>query len=423
MEKHKIHPAWIQMICCCAIIFVGLGVVINTAGIFFVSVTEELGIGRAALSLYMTVQGIANVIFLPIASKILPKYNIRVTLSLATVLIAVALAAMSSYNTVYLWYVSGAAIGIGMSFVGTYSVPLIINNWFKKKEGLAMGIAMACAGLAGVILNPVMASLIATRGWRTAYLVLAVIVAVILLPLMMFVIRFKPSDVGLKPYGEEDNAAEGNANASTPEMVGLSAAEAYKTSAFYLLCIAAACISMTTSIWSHFAGHAAASGYTTTMAATFVSCSMFGAMVGKVALGMLRDRLGIKKMIIIGCSFALVGLLLIIFGSSALIPMLIGGALYGVGCGLPATSMPFATKEVCGNKAFSAIYASVTMFTTIVSQFTIPIIGQIYDMTQSYVAGFGLIFAVVLLAIPLFFLAFKNGKKAIEKAAGKSVGY
>ena len=81
-------------------------------------------------------------------------------------------------------------------------ISLVTANWFTAKRGLAISIALSGSGFGGAILSPIVSSLIVGVGWRSAFLVLAAICMVAALPITAYSFRTKPSEIGLKPLGE-----------------------------------------------------------------------------------------------------------------------------------------------------------------------------------------------------------------------------
>ncbi|MEG1873714.1 MAG: MFS transporter, partial [Ruthenibacterium sp.] len=197
----KLHPAWLMLIACCFLQAGCTGILYNCAGIFFPPVCAELGFGVGELSFYMTMRGVFMMLLLPLAGRLLVRSNLRVLLSVSVLGAALAVGAMAFFTQLLQWYIAGAFLGIFGSFIFLLPAPIIIGNWFAKKSGLATGIAMACSGLGGAVMNPVGSYIIAHWGWRSAYLVLAGVCLLLVLPFTLFVVRFQPSDIGALPYG------------------------------------------------------------------------------------------------------------------------------------------------------------------------------------------------------------------------------
>src|SRR5699024_8921463 len=70
--------------------------------------------------------------------------------------------------------------------------PIVINQWFKKSNGLALGILSATGGLFGAIAQPITAELIGSLGWRTAYITVGIAVIVIIVPVALLLMKRSP---------------------------------------------------------------------------------------------------------------------------------------------------------------------------------------------------------------------------------------
>src|SRR5699024_4605136 len=83
-------------------------------------------------------------------------------------------------------------------------VSVLITNWFKKKQGFALALALAGSGLGGAVLSPVITALIGGIGWRSTYVALGVMCVVLTLPIVIPFFTSKPADKGMEPYGGID---------------------------------------------------------------------------------------------------------------------------------------------------------------------------------------------------------------------------
>ena len=79
---------------------------------------------------------------------------------------------------------------------------LFLPHWFVRKRGLAIGIAFSGVGVGAIILFPWLQTLIERLGWRRACWTMAILVALTLLPLNLFLQRHRPEDMGLAPDGD-----------------------------------------------------------------------------------------------------------------------------------------------------------------------------------------------------------------------------
>jgi len=141
----------------------------NATGLFLTPVSDDLGMSLSSLSLYVSIMSIVTMIFLPFAGKLIAKADIRIILIVGGIFHAGAFAAMGFMNSVWGWYILAIPCAIGYVIVAQIAGPVIINNWFKKSKGLALGIMMATVGAFGAFIAPWIGNLIANEGWRSAY--------------------------------------------------------------------------------------------------------------------------------------------------------------------------------------------------------------------------------------------------------------
>lgn len=138
-NKKKIHYAWWILVGLCLIVGLGKGGLNNSSGLFLNPISKDLGIGMGNLSLYFSVSAIVTMIFLPIGGKLMAKYDTRLLLTVAIILQAGAFAMFGLMNSVWGWYLFAIPLAVGGVFITVMAGPVLINQWFKKKNGLALG--------------------------------------------------------------------------------------------------------------------------------------------------------------------------------------------------------------------------------------------------------------------------------------------
>ena len=102
--KKKIHFAWWVLLGLAIIIGIARGGINNAGGLFLTPVSEDLGIGMGQLTLYLSIASITTMIFLPIAGKMMAKYDIRLLLIVSIILQAGSFAMFGLMNSVWGWY-------------------------------------------------------------------------------------------------------------------------------------------------------------------------------------------------------------------------------------------------------------------------------------------------------------------------------
>ena len=204
--KNKSVYHWLIVAACSGLAMAAIGISINCAGIFFAAVSEELGVGRGDVSLTVTLTNVVTGLMGPlVASRLFGRVNIKILTGIGSVVTALCFAGMSAAKHIAVFYVLSTLMGIVITGYSNVAITYIIGNWFQEKNGFAMGITMSCSGLGGAIFNPVLSAAIEAFGWRAAYLTAAGFVLLLTLPGVLFVIRERPEDKGLLPYGAAES--------------------------------------------------------------------------------------------------------------------------------------------------------------------------------------------------------------------------
>ena len=153
---------------------------VYTFGAFFEAMVEDLDAGRGSTAL---VFGVTLLLFFGlgvVSGPLADRFGPRRLVVVGAVLMAIGLALTSRVDDVaagYLTYGVGVGVGGGLIVTPMYSTA---GGWFVERRALAMGVVATGNGLGTLVLVPLAERLIADRGWREAYLVLAVVDLVLL---------------------------------------------------------------------------------------------------------------------------------------------------------------------------------------------------------------------------------------------------
>ena len=271
---------------------------------------------------------------------------------------------------------------------------------------------MAFTGIGGVIFNPIGTALIqgGPEGWRTAYLVFGIIVLVGTLPFTLLVVRSKPADKGLLPYGAEEVAAETSSAQKSAD--GVSASVAMKTPAFVAIAIFCGVITLNQTIYQFLASYATSFEATLPQIAAasgvVASAAMAGQAIGKVLLGIINDR-SVRLGIVFGLACGAVGVLLMWLMPSPLVLLLIGAFLFGVVYAMTTVQTPLLVRSVFGSADYTNIYARISMVGSLMSAVAAVFWSFIIDSP----GGFPLMFilGLVCMAVCLVTSFFALGQK------------
>ena len=410
--RGSFHYAYLIVLSCIVMTCLPCALVLSCAGIFFTPVSEFFGVPKASFTLYFSVLNLAMMATLPVAGKLLAARDARVVLSVATALCGLGMFGMASCQEVWQFYLVGIVLGVGVAPLIYLAVPTLINAWCVKRVGFFVGLCMAFTGIGGVIFNPIGTAIIQSspEGWRQAYLVFGIIILVGMLPFTLFVVRGKPADKGLLPYGAGEKDAADADGAATVVTQGVSAADAMRTPAFWAIVAFCGLITLNQTVYQFLSSYAlsfsdslpqiaAASG-------VVASAAMGGQAIGKVFLGSVSDR-SVRLGAICGIAVGAVGVLLMWGMPSVLALLLVGAFCFGVVYAMTTVETPLLVRSVFGSADYANIYSRVSMVGSLMS----AVAAVFWSLVIDSAGGYALMFALSLvcmaacLALALFALA------------------
>ncbi|BAK44959.1 MFS transporter [Eggerthella sp. YY7918] len=368
----------------------------NTPGFFYAPVSEYLGIGRGEFSLYYTAQAAVTFVFLLFSGKIINKYHEKLKLILIAAIVSqfIGYGFFANGTALWHWYVGAVFVGAGNAFDAHLLIGILVNNWFKLKGGTILGLVFAFVSVVGAVVSPLVSTLIAVQGFRVAYACIGVCSLVLVLPTVLFLIKYQPQDCGMRPYGEATLEERGVDNLKTSENGGISHAVALKSSSFYLLYFFTYAICCWASFNFAMPGYAASVGFDAVHVGLASTCVMVGGIIGKLSLGVLTDKAGVCRATLIISLLGIIGMLLLVLSPSA--PLFFVGAIFfGLALSLTGVMSPAATRDVFGSKDYDTIYSNIATSTWLGTATAIPLYNFVFDFTGSYASG--MIAAIVLL--------------------------
>ena len=407
-KKHGLHYGYCVVFGVFLLMF-PMCFILNAASIFYTPVSEELGITQTAFGLHIAITEAVMALMLPTINKIFRKYDARITITACMLLEGAAYLVNSMAGSAWVFYGTAVVLGCCESLLIYLIIPVLINNWFVKNTGLWIGVCGAAQGIAGAIFNSVGASVIASSGWRSCYVLWAVVCVVVGVPASLLFIRFKPEDKGLMPVGYTGSAT----TASDIKLPGISTKDALKTVAFFGVAFCPVLMAFGCNINFYFNSYYLSIGMTTVMAGTAASMVMFGNMFGKLIIGVIADHS--LKLATIASGAGLIAMPLFIFvAPQAMWTAWAAAFLFGITYGACNTLGPILVRNVFGGKDFGAIWSQATRIQAVFVTFASVLWGLIVENT-SYVTGMWISFALFLIAVFLGLKSLRDAKRMRER--------
>ena len=304
-----------------------------------------------------------------------------------------------------LYAVFGVVLAIGRSATGVPMVALV-TKWFVKRQGLALAIAQS-QNVGSAVFAPLVVFLLANNDWRWSYIWLGVVTLVVV-PLSLLM-RDKKVESTTATEGLSGSAlkhAPTAASTSASAAPGLTLGEAMRTRAFWTLnfmvlgcCICHSCILL------HGFNHMTDVGVLESVAARVVMLMAIFGMIGKIANGLLADRIGAKWAIAI--FLGLQAVMIPFFIEARQAPSFYSWAvLFGLGFGGPMPVYAMLFREYFGTRAIGTILGVFFMVAAIGMGSGGMMGGVFYNFFGDYSVPFftssstGMISAILALTLP-----------------------
>jgi MFS family permease len=200
-------------------------------GPFFLPIAEDMGLSRSALSAIIAVGMLCYGLGMPLAGHLVVTRGTRFVLLLGSAMVLVALAWTAlARDAIALLLAFGILLSLGLSFTSPVAFSPVLSRWFRRQRGMAM-FFLSTGSMSGIaILMPVFAYGIAEVGWRNTLLGFGAVFAVLMFPIIRFMIRDDaPANADLLPASAERPSAPASSTAS----LSLDWREAVRTRPFW----------------------------------------------------------------------------------------------------------------------------------------------------------------------------------------------
>jgi MFS family permease len=201
---HRFHYAWIVAGAVFLALLTAAGVR-GTPGVLLVPLMNDMGWDRATISFAISVGIALYGLTGPFAAAVMQRFGIRRTLLAALLMLSLAVASTTLVRTPWQMVLTwGVLTGLGTGTVALVLGATVVNRWFKKRRGLAMGVLTASTATGQLVFLPLLASMIESQGWRAATLIVAGATALVI-PVVYLLVPERPSDLSLRPYGADND--------------------------------------------------------------------------------------------------------------------------------------------------------------------------------------------------------------------------
>jgi MFS family permease len=381
----RIHYGWVIV----AAFFIMWAVVFGiqfSFGIFFKSLQDALGCSRATISWAMTINMSVCALTMVPAGWAIDRFNIRIVYSLATFVYCLPLILCSRILEPWHLYLLYGLMGVSAGIFGP-SIFTVITRWFTEKRGLALGLASAGTGC-GTLVAPLLTNeLVASYGWRNTFVVLGLASAIILFICTQF-IKNPPESVSDKSRSMTGKSADRDQIRLSTPLQGMTFGQAIETREIIFIIVASSTALITTKMaLIHIAPHATDIGISPFMAAMALSTIGCGSLLGRIVMGVLQDRIGPQRSMIICLTTMGVCLFALPFITSD-VAFFVFAILFGFALGGDLPQVPAITVQCFGVASMGVIYGLIATVANLISSLAPFVTGYVFDVTHSYTTAF-----------------------------------
>jgi MFS family permease len=386
-ENNWLYPGWVVVLAAFFGVMVSFAALVPyTFSLFIAPLHDAFGWKREGISMAFGITAMTVAACSPGIGHLLDRYPPRRIILPAIVLFAAGVASLSLLRGhLAQFYATYVLIGVVGNATAQLAYSRAVSTWFFARRGLAFAIMLTGSG-AGSIVLPILAQhMIASHGWRSAYVALGVVALVVGIPLTAIFVRERP---GFRAGVEAQDAA------------GMSAAEALRGRVVWILfaCLLFYSISANGAV-AHLSAILADHGVKTGAAALALSVMGAAGIIGRLLTGHLLDRFFAPRVSLVLLLLSGVALVIVAHAHSATAGIA-GAAMLGFGMGSEADVTPYLLARYCGVKSFSLLYGCSWTAYAIGGAIGPVLVGRVFDSAGGYLPG-----AVQLLSVPCLIAA------------------
>ena len=405
MDKYKNNYKYVIAVSSFILMAVAFSIVNSVNTILTAPVIEARNFSIGEYSLVFTITAITVAIFSPLVGSLLNKINIKIIMSISSILAGGGFILYGFANNILSFYIIGIVVAIGMCGLTTIPISTMISDWFEpEKKGAIMGIVFAGIGTGSFFWMQIVSRLLERYNYRLAYLFLGAIVVIVSLPISLFIAK-RPDDVvaKLKEQNNKDNKLNNKSSDKSYTFKDIS-----KTPSFWTFSIGLLLMGISfAGIKQHVQPYLSVLGYSISFNANIGSTISVTGLVSNIIGGILFDKFKTKIVLYFMGIISCISIVFLILAGNPLFAYLFT-IFYGITMCMSAIWPSYGVSRLFSNKNYSVIFGFVNMFFTIGTSVGPFLSGVIADTSFGYKASWVIYFFITIIAYFLFIRSVKN---------------
>lgn len=376
------YRGWSVVIACGIIAAFSWGLGFYGLGVYLHALNHRHGWSTGLISVAVTLYYALSAGCLVVVGGVIDRHGPRGVLTYGVLAMAAAVALLGLITAPWQLFAVYVLMATGWSCLGSTGLSSTLLPWFGRRQGLALTLALTGASVGGMVLVPVLVALVQRHGFRFATAAVSVALLAIGLPLVWLVIGGRPTPVQVATElrrdagGAPERAATREATVWTRQAV-LRVPRLWTLMVPFALALAAQVgfLVHQISVLEPALGES--------RAALTVSATTVAALLGRIAIGLLSDRVDLRKLsaVNIGAQGAALAVMAAWPSSS----VLVGASLvFGLGVGNLITFPPLLAREEFGQRSFGTVFGLVGAATQAGVALGPGLMGLLHDALGSY---------------------------------------
>ena len=350
----------------------------STFGLFMVPLQQSQGWSRAEIAFSLTLTTFLAWFAVLISGWLMDHIRLRPLLFAGIALGAANLAAFSLIGAnIWTFYVLVVALAFTSMGASPLALSKIVQGWFDKRLGSALGVLYACGAVGGVVYPVLISSVIATEGWRQAFLLMGALALVGGMVAALWLIREPPATTSTATASTALPAS--SATPSRAPMIAFLGDPTWWKLALWNFLFAMG----TGFIMIHFAPLLHDRG--ATPAQTGLALSVVGAshFAGNLLAGWLVDRISPRRMAALLMLMPLAAALLMLKGQGYA-ALVVAASILGLASGSDGSLSAFLARHYFGGKLFGQAMATQMVALTLAGGVSPWVSGLMRDSSGNY---------------------------------------
>ena len=413
-KKKKFDYKWVVIAASFVMVMISLGFCSSPKSYFIGPITEHLGIDRSTYSINDSLRHITSAVVSFFFGTLIKKFGARKLIAAGFISLVCSSLCYALAENIWVLYLGGVLLGLGLCWTTTSMVGLIVNRWAKENKGTIMGAVLAANGIGGAIAMNIVSPIIESHatGYKNAYLVVAVVLFVAGV-IVVALIRENPKGKENEPVEISKKKSRGKS------WVGLDFRDTKKKWYFYgaIFCVFGVGFFLT-ACNGVAVQHMKDVGLDPKFVTTIWSIHSLVLALFKFLTGFIYDKTGLRTTMLICTGTALVVVIclaLVTPTPEGKILAIIYSVFSGLALPLETVMLPIIAGDLFGQRSFDEVLGLAGSANAVGYAVASPIMNLFFDIYKTYSYGMfictGLLVAVMILMQFIITSAHKTRKK------------